>query len=860
MSITQSIRRRALAATLIALLACALAPVCALGASFTDVHENTPHAQDIQWLEQTGVSTGYQDGTFRPLADVYRQDMAAFLYRLAGEPAYTPSASDMKRFDDVTSATPHAKAIWWLASTGISTGYPDGTFRPMSVVVRQDMAAFLRRLATVMGDPEATAWKPAGAGSFIDVVDTTDHREDILWLDAVAVSKGYPDKTFRPLFTVVRQDMAAFLHRLNDHVASHEQERPTDAYEFGNADGFKYILITDGSGYEIFDRVWTTPDGMPINYFGEGLYIYSSSNTESTLKIPARLDGHDVKVVKFGTGVLPDRVTSIDATGAPNLSVFFDDSDNVRTIKLDGLSKLERVNVGSPQLASITLSNCTELFEILISYTALEHLDVSTVPNLLWLQVQDNELASLDISRNPKLELLACERNRIQDTTALEAWLAQDGHTGSVLPQKQDVTDPVEGTWMGCRIIKATASCGCELGQVIGYTDAGEEITYEDPGVYIASVPSHMTTLVVPEQIEGLPVIGVHLGEDPTAESPQLHTIDARAARHLQTLSTTQHRLSDVRVDGLAQLESLFVKKCPLKSIDLTGCRGLRNLFLDNTLVQSLDLTPCPELWTLGCTNSLLTQLDITSCDQLTNLACSGNYIQDTSALDNWLKRPNHSGYTKPQCTVHERARIEAHDGYTYVVVDDNSGISWGTIVARTKNGTSVYYRGNGAYIIEATDAKSITIPQNIDGHVVRGVVLGAAYGTITSVDAKQAKGIGHIDLACPNLEALHITGLGSLSTAGVRETKLSSLDLSGCSRLTSLIASHNRLGEIDLSKASNLSFLAIDHNRLKALDISGCPTLSHLSCEHNQIADVDTLQAWLAQDGHSGTCLPQDI
>ncbi|KFI68108.1 S-layer homology domain-containing protein [Bifidobacterium magnum] len=41
--------------------------------------------------------------------------------------------------------------IGWLAGTGISTGYEDGTFRGMTPVYRQDMAAFLHRLDTHIG-------------------------------------------------------------------------------------------------------------------------------------------------------------------------------------------------------------------------------------------------------------------------------------------------------------------------------------------------------------------------------------------------------------------------------------------------------------------------------------------------------------------------------------------------------------------------------------------------------------------------------------------------------------------------------------------------------------------------------------
>lgn|GEM_PF-2652430 len=106
---------------------------------FTDV----PDSSDISWMAVKGISQGFPDGTFRPNDAVKRADMAAFLYRMAGCPEFDDSSS----FADVDDATPHAEAIRWLGSTGISKGYADGTFKPMAVLTRGDAAAFIRRAA-----------------------------------------------------------------------------------------------------------------------------------------------------------------------------------------------------------------------------------------------------------------------------------------------------------------------------------------------------------------------------------------------------------------------------------------------------------------------------------------------------------------------------------------------------------------------------------------------------------------------------------------------------------------------------------------------------------------------------------------
>ena len=191
---------------------------------FTDVFENTAHYEDIGWLASSGISEGFPDGSFRPMSSVARQDMAAFLYRLAGSPDYEPSAADERRFSDVDPSTPHYREILWLGSTGISEGFPDGTFRGMSSVARQDMAAFLRRTFDYITGGASEGWEPTSRDKtrFEDIGSSTSHAEDIWWLGASGISTGFPDGTYRGMESVVRQDMAAFLHRLGEAAMTEE--------------------------------------------------------------------------------------------------------------------------------------------------------------------------------------------------------------------------------------------------------------------------------------------------------------------------------------------------------------------------------------------------------------------------------------------------------------------------------------------------------------------------------------------------------------------------------------------------------------------------------------------------------------
>ena len=111
--------------------------------TFPDVPVSSPFYTEIEWLAAHGLATGWPDGTFRPTATIERQAMAAFLYRFAGEPEFAASAT--ASFTDVPTEVAFFDEVEWLGSLGVTTGWPDGTFRPAAPVERQAMAAFLVR-------------------------------------------------------------------------------------------------------------------------------------------------------------------------------------------------------------------------------------------------------------------------------------------------------------------------------------------------------------------------------------------------------------------------------------------------------------------------------------------------------------------------------------------------------------------------------------------------------------------------------------------------------------------------------------------------------------------------------------------
>ena len=172
---------------------------------YSDVPGNSQFAKEISWLKAKAITTGYPDGTYRPADPVKRDAMAAFLYRVQGKPAYT--APRVSRFQDVATKNLFYKEIHWLAASGVATGWNGTTYQPGADINRDAMAAFLYRLA---GSPRYT---PPAVSPFRDVPVSNMYYKEISWLAAQGISTGWSDKTFRPYQPIARDAMAAFLYR-----------------------------------------------------------------------------------------------------------------------------------------------------------------------------------------------------------------------------------------------------------------------------------------------------------------------------------------------------------------------------------------------------------------------------------------------------------------------------------------------------------------------------------------------------------------------------------------------------------------------------------------------------------------------
>ena len=110
---------------------------------FADVKESDWFYASVRYVYEAGLFNGTDGTHFSPTAQMNRGMLATVLYRLAGSPEPKKTAA----FQDVAASAYYAKAVAWASERGIVTGVSAAKFAPDAPVTREQMAAMLYRYA-----------------------------------------------------------------------------------------------------------------------------------------------------------------------------------------------------------------------------------------------------------------------------------------------------------------------------------------------------------------------------------------------------------------------------------------------------------------------------------------------------------------------------------------------------------------------------------------------------------------------------------------------------------------------------------------------------------------------------------------
>lgn len=173
--------------------------------TFSDVPSTHPFYSHITWLATQGITKGYPDGRYGVGFSVLRGEMAAFLYRSAGSPYV--NLANCPSYRDVPSAHQFYKEICWMTQRGIAGGYSDGRFGVYDATQREQMAVFLYRAS---GSPVVNT---NACTVFNDVPRSSPFFTAVCWARLTGITSGYGNNIYGYGDPVLREQMATFLYR-----------------------------------------------------------------------------------------------------------------------------------------------------------------------------------------------------------------------------------------------------------------------------------------------------------------------------------------------------------------------------------------------------------------------------------------------------------------------------------------------------------------------------------------------------------------------------------------------------------------------------------------------------------------------
>ena len=179
------------------------------GATVSNDYQSHWAKSVIQSAIDSGISTGYPDGSYRPDQAITRAEFFALVNN-----SFKYTAASAASFNDVAADAWYAPVIARAKTAGYISGYADGGIHPENNITRQEAAVIISRIKSLTA--------ASGALSFTDTMAIAGwSRAAVAAVFEAKVMSGYPDGSFKPQAQIKRGEaLVAVSNSLNYQAAA----------------------------------------------------------------------------------------------------------------------------------------------------------------------------------------------------------------------------------------------------------------------------------------------------------------------------------------------------------------------------------------------------------------------------------------------------------------------------------------------------------------------------------------------------------------------------------------------------------------------------------------------------------------
>ncbi|EZH66389.1 hypothetical protein DH09_10675 [Bacillaceae bacterium JMAK1] len=228
----------------------------AKASSFEDVTSAHWAHEEINYILEEEIITGYSDGTFRPTNTISRSQTAVMLDRALD----LDDVTEYREYNDVNESHQNYDAIQRVSEAGVMTGGSDGSFRPSETLTRAQMSAVLTRAFELEADRSV---------EFKDLNESHWAYEEIAPVVTNYISTGKNDGTYSPSEHVSRAQFSIFMAR-----ALNEDFRTSSTNETFYGGDWTFDGISIGDSLEDVQRFHGEPEEILDSEYGFRWHVY----------------------------------------------------------------------------------------------------------------------------------------------------------------------------------------------------------------------------------------------------------------------------------------------------------------------------------------------------------------------------------------------------------------------------------------------------------------------------------------------------------------------------------------------------------------------------------------------------------